>query len=65
MKPAATSPLTWLVAPMLRFTPVREPAVPTGIPWVTPAATFAALNASSSWSAVDPSHRAGPRTTGR
>ena len=50
MKPAATSPLTWLVAPMLRFTPVRDPAVPTGIPWVTPAAAFAALKASSSWS---------------
>ena len=51
MKPPATSPLTWLVAPMLRFTAVREPVVPTGMPCVTPAATFAALNASSSWSA--------------
>ena len=30
---------------------MREPVVPTGIPWVTPAAAFAALNASSSWSA--------------
>ncbi len=29
-------PLTWLVAPMSSLTAVRDPLVPTGMPWVTP-----------------------------
>src|SRR6478735_12106437 len=49
MVPAATSPLTWLVAPMSSLTAVRDPLVPTGMPWVTPAAIWATPNASSSW----------------
>jgi hypothetical protein len=32
---AAVSPLTWLVAPMSSLTAVRDPMVPTGMPWVT------------------------------
>ena len=48
---AAASPLTWLVAPMSSLTAVRDPLVPTGMPWVTPAAIWAKPNASSSWSA--------------
>ena len=34
---AAASPLTWLVAPMSSLTAVRDPLVPTGMLWVTPA----------------------------
>ena len=30
---AAASPLTWLVAPMSSLTAVRDPLVPTGMPW--------------------------------
>ncbi len=45
---AATSPATWLRAPMLSLTAVRDPLAPSGKPWVTPAAAFAAPIASSS-----------------
>ncbi|MCZ7628022.1 MAG: hypothetical protein M5U19_02520 [Microthrixaceae bacterium] len=37
---AATSPLTWLVAPMSSFTADREPLVPTGMPLVNPDAIW-------------------------
>ena len=47
--PAATSPLTWLVAPMSSLTAVRDPLVPTGMLCVTPAEIWATPNASSSW----------------
>ena len=46
---AAATPLTWLVARMSSLTAVRDPLVPTGIPWVTPAEIWATPNASSSW----------------
>jgi hypothetical protein len=46
---AAERPLTWLVAPMSSFTAVREPLVPTGMPWVKPALSWAAPSANSSW----------------
>src|SRR6478609_9696073 len=47
--PAAASPLTWLVAPMSSLTAVRDPLVPTGMLWVTPAEIWATPKARSSW----------------
>ena len=49
MVPAEAIPLTWLVAPMSSLTAVREPLVPTGMPWETPAASWTTPKASSSW----------------
>ena len=45
---AATRPETWLRAPMLSLTVVREPLAPIGKPWLSPATRFPAPIASSS-----------------